>query len=323
MKLAENRDLPTPRIEVKNFDLASVRDLRALVLEAAVTAKSSYPVELILITPKISKSTIEAAWQQVVELLQPEVASKIYYTLSHGMRDGDMSVFPHHPLNDLRIERPNYTFEVLRIIANANLSRSDGLSITRITELIGCSESPVRRALKILHDADIVRGYACDVPSLTLDLLGRINALPQTVRLRFRQGATPRSTQGLLERAKKALAGDSRWQAMSISGAIAAAWEWPTLDLLGAPRLDLCMSTQRHSIAIDLEHLEALSSELEIEPNPTAPAPIVVSLPRSTADLAREPQLGGLRLASRFDVYLSLLDMGLRPQAVAYAQGTG
>lgn len=316
----DGRELSPPRLAVKNFDLASVRDLRALVLEAAVTAKHSYPVEVVLITPKISKRTIEAAWEEITSVLHPAVAAKIRYTLSHDTREGLYVLPTQHPLSSLRIERPNYTFEVLRIIANANLSRSGGLSIMRITELVGCSESPVRRALKILDEAGLVRGYACDVASLTLELLGRVGALPQTVRIRFKQGAMPWSTLELFERARKAVLRHSAWSDMAVSGAIAAAHEWPSLDLMGAPRLDLSVRTLRHAQMIDLLPLEALSSALEIEPNPTAPAPIVVSLPRSMVDLSREPEVGGLRLASRFDIYLSLLDMGLRPQAVAYAK---
>lgn len=321
MPKTDEQQPKVPRVEFTRCDLGSVRDLRALIMEAAVhVPHAKHPVVINLVTPKISGATIDATWKQATQALKPEVAERLRYFVSAATRDYGSVVSPYGELIDVRIERPNYTLEVLRIVANATLSRSDGLTIKRITELVGASQSPVRRGLRILEEAGVIRGYECDVAGLTLELLGRIGAVPPSIRLRFKQGATPRPPHELLERARKATRAQPKWHRISISGAAAAMQDYPGLDLMGLPRLDLCLRTERHAAAVDLRMLENLSTQLEIEPNPTAPAPIVVSLPRASVDLTRNTVPGGTPLASPFDVYLSLMEAGLRAQSVKYAQ---
>lgn len=309
-----------PYLEFIRYDVASARDLRSAILEAAVESGTS-PIKLHLITPKLNRGTIEKVWSQVLGVLHPEIAARMRYYVSSSTQIGSQIVRTDERLASVRLDRPNYTFEVLRIIANATMSRAQPLNMTRINQLIGASQTPVRRALRVLEDAELIRGFNCDVSSITLDALGRIGALPQTLRLRFKQGATPRSPQGLLERARKAmLITNPGWFDMSISGVPAANVDLPDLDLFGLPRLDLCFRIERHAVAKDLRMLDELSTGLEIEPNPTAPAPVVISVVRANVDLRRTQQLGGVASASRLDVYLSLLDMGLRAQAIAYAE---
>lgn len=310
-----------PHLVLKRFDVSSVRDFRALVLEAAISIEAArMPAEILLFTPKISRKTISTAWDEVIAVLRPEVASRLYLTISSDTRDRSFPLFLKNELASVRIGRPNYTFEVLRIIANSNRSGADKLTIARITELIGASQTPIRRSLQMLKEAGLINGYSCDVPEMTLELLARVGALPEVLRLRFKQGATPRSTQDLLDRAKRAFARSKRWSTFALSGVPAAKNDYADIDLLGLPRLDLCLQTGRHAMSVDLEMLEDLDAGLEIEPNPTARAPIVIGLTRANIDLVRSPAHGGTPLASHFDVYLSLLDMGLRKQAVDYAK---
>ena len=51
-----------------------------------------------------------------------------------------------------------------------------------------------------------------------------------------------------------------------------------------------------------------------------APAPVVVTLVRADDPAFRHAASAGPRLANRADVFLSLLDMGLRAQALQYAR---
>ncbi|HUH89180.1 MAG TPA: hypothetical protein VLZ76_00770, partial [Lysobacter sp.] len=235
--------------------------------------------------------------------------------------------------------RPNYRHEVLRLLIGASL---DGTALPQaageiapvsgtqpgLIEAIGASQTPIRKALSALRDAGIIeslRRLGVSAEDLSLEALGRVGALPQTLRFRFERGAQIRSPATLLARAQVLLQRDGPpdWSVLSLSGTPVAQRDVPTLDLIGTPRLDLVAQVGRQCDAFDAELLRLLDDGLELEPNVLAPAPVVVTIVRADVSFTRHMTPDGTRCAYPMDVLLALLDLGLREQAIQYARAMG
>jgi hypothetical protein len=154
-------------------------------------------------------------------------------------------------------------------------------------------------------------------------MLGRLSALPQIVRFRFERGARIKPPLALLDRARPLLKAGAPvgWEGFALSGVPVALQEVPRLDLVGLPRLDLVARIDRDANDFDLDLLRALDDGLELETNVLASAPVVVTLVRSGTDFFRSVAGLDVRCATPADVLMSLLDMGLREQALQYAKG--
>jgi hypothetical protein len=179
-----------------------------------------------------------------------------------------------------------------------------------------------------LRDAGIIeslRRLDLSPEELSLEALGRVGALPQTLRFRFERGAQIRSPAALRARAQVLLQRDGPpdWGVLSLSGTPVAQRDVPTLDLIGTPRLDLVAQVGRQCDAFDAELLRLLDDGLELEPNVLAPAPVVVTIVRADVSFTRHMTPDGTRCAYPMDVLLALLDLGLREQAIQYARAMG
>ena len=96
--------------------------------------------------------------------------------------------------------------------------------------------------------------------------------------------------------------------------------EAPAWDLVGVPRLDLVAHVPRGAATFDADVMRLLDDGLELEPNVLAHAPVVVTLVRTGMRFDGGGNTGQGRCAHPCDVFLSLLDMGLREQALQYAK---
>ena len=152
--------------------------------------------------------------------------------------------------------------------------------------------------------------------------MSRLGALPQVLRFRFERGARIKSPADLAKRAEPLLGpkGPAQWKPFTLSGTPVAQSEAPVLDLIGTPRLDLVANVPRTEKMFNADVMRLLDDGLEPEPNPLAPAPVVVTLVRASTRFDRNAGFGQARCAHPCDVFLSLLDMGLREQALQYAE---
>jgi hypothetical protein len=114
--------------------------------------------------------------------------------------------------------------------------------------------------------------------------------------------------------------GPHEWKSFSLSGVPAARNDAPGLDLMGTPRVDLLVHVQRGNKGFDAGAMRMLDDGLEPEPNVLAPAPVVLTLVRADVPFNLQAGLDQARCAHPCDVLLSLLDMGLRDQALQYAE---
>lgn len=309
--------------------LRNTRDLRAeiLSLAASLAGNNQSRGRMTVTAPVISEATVREEWERLLPAITPEVRKRMTLTIeppSEPTAEGSAGYRIESRI--LPLERPNYRYEVLRSLLAGSL-QDEGLSSTQaLTREIGASQTPIRQALTELKQAGIVhtwgRGLELRAEDLSLELLAKVRALPQTLRFRFERGAQIKPPAALMQRAMPLLGPEAPpdWKALSLSGTPVAQQEAPALDLMGMPRLDLLARVPRDAKAFDTKLLRLLDDGLEIEPNVLAPAPVVVTLVRADLPSERDAGIDQVRCAHACDVFLSLLDMGLRDQALQYAK---
>jgi hypothetical protein len=323
-------------VQRKLQNLRNTRELRADILDLAakLSAHDTWTGQVTVVDPIVSEAAIQEEWTRLLPAIAPEVGARMKLVIEHsaGRVEQVGTVEP----NTLRVDRPNYLFEVLRLLLGASLEEDGPQPVAGITahiegtqlglvDALGASPTPVRSALATLRDAGLIpslRWLEIKPEAVSMAQLSRLGALPQVLRFRFERGARIKSPTDLAKRAEPLLGptGPTRWAQFSLSGTPVAQSEAPTLDLIGTPRLDLIANVPRTEKTFDANVMRLLDDGLEPEPNPLAPAPVVLTLVRAGTRFDRDAGFGQARCAHPCDVFLSLLDMGLREQALQYAK---
>lgn len=311
-------------IESTLRQLRSTRDLRAEMLTlAADLAAGSAQGCLIVVDPVIAAATVQGEWRRLLPVLSQDVRDRMSLRLES---DKDAPL-PHRlPPDVALLDRPNYRYEVVRLLLGANLEGGGPQTIQGLMDRIGASQTPIRQALGELKQAGVAhtrgRGVEMTAEDLSTELLAKLRALPQILRFRFERGAQIRTPAALLQRALPLLraGAPAGWQPLSLSGLSVAQAQVPSLDLVGLPRLDLVAHVERDAKAFDASIMRTLDDGLEPEPNVLAPAPVTITLVRAQVERTCDAVLGSVRCACPMDVFLSLLDLGQRDQALQYAK---
>lgn len=310
--------------------LRNTRELRAEVLDlAAKLLAGRHPAgRTIVVDPIVSEAAIREEWDRLLPAIASEARARMTLAIRHNTETKGGNV--------LALDRPNYRFEVLRLLLGASLeddgpqpaagiaAHIEGTQL-RLVDALGASPTPVRSALAALRDAGLIRSLRwleITPEALSMEQLSRLGALPQVIRFRFERGARIKSPADLVKRAEPLLGptGADRWKLFSLSGTPVAQSKVSALDLIGTPRLDLVANVPRTEKTFDADVMRLLDDGLEPEPNPLAPAPVVVTLVRAGTRFDRDGGVGQARCAHPCDVFMSLLDMGLRDQALQYAK---
>jgi hypothetical protein len=307
--------------------LRNTRDLRAQILSlAADLANNTLRGSLQVIDPRISEATIREEWARLLPVIVPEVGNRMTLLVESGKRIPSKSSAFQIDSDVVMLDRPNYRYEVLRLLIGANLQNDGPETRQGLMENIGASQTPISQALRELKQAGVARswgrGLEVEAEDVSSDLIAKIHAQPQTLRFRFERGAQIKPPAALLQRVLPLLhpGAPAGWEKMALSGTPVALADVPKLDLLGTPRLDLVAHVPRDAKAFDSNILRVLDDGLELEPNVLAPAPVVVTLVRAKAKFTRDAGLDQAWCAYPMDVFLSLLDAGLREQALQYAK---
>ncbi len=307
-------------VEKSVIRLRNTRDLRAEVVSlAAELVGSNAAGRLTIMDPAISPATVRGEWARLLGALDSGIRNRMSL-------DIEQSSTRYETRNAVPIGRPNYRFEVLRLVLGASLTPGGAESLRGLLERIGASQTPIRDGVKALKNAGVVQAFGRSLrvspEDVSQELLAKVGALPHTLRFRYERGARIKPPAALLERAMPLLRTSSGggWGQIALSGAVAAHADVPKLDLMGMPRLDLVAHVPRDARDFDAGLLRQLDDGLELETSVLAPAPVVVTLVRADAPFFRVASLSYARCASPADVFLSMLDMGLREQALQYAR---
>lgn len=298
--------------------LRNTRDLRAEILSLAAELVTAGHADgwMLVRDPIISRATVQKEWGGLMPAIAPEVRARMH--LQVGQTDSREAV------DFVTLGKASYRHEILRMLIEADLANQK-MSVKGLIGLVEASQTPVRTALDELRAAGVVqeKGAALYLhpEDVTNELLAKVGALPQTLRFRFEQGAQIKPPAHLLQRCLPLLGKSSEnsgWGRMALSGVAAARDEVPQIDMIGLPRLDLVVQLPHREKYFQTSLIKQLDDGLEQETNVLAPAPVVVTVVR--ANLMRARQQGSTATAPHCDVFLSLLDMGLRDQALQYVK---
>lgn len=311
-------------------NLRNRRDLRAeiLTLAADLLADPHATGQLVVEAPAVSEATVRDEWDRLLPAIAPRVRSRMRLTVppiaksaaKTAPRAGSAS--PQVPVG-----RPNYRYETIRQLVAARFDDDGPVSIKTMVDAIGASQTPIRHAMSDLQQAGLVhawgRGFTVDIDVLSAESLSKVGAQPQKLAFRFERGARIKPPDALLTRVLPLLGStdaEGSWWTMALSGVAAARADVPKLDLIGMPRLDLVTAAPREVGTFEADALRRLDDGLEPEPSVLAPSVVVVTLVRARSVATRDVGREQIRYAHPADVFLSLLDMGLREQAMQYAR---
>lgn len=218
--------------------------------------------------------------------------------------------------------RPNFRFEVIRALVNdvvaGRLSNEHDL-----VALIGGSHASIHAALAALVESRLVTQddtghYRLRPFDIWPDALGRLEAHPPSLRFCFPDTARERMPiRRLLQRAHALHEGadDVYWPHTYVSGVGAAHESGHPFDLMGTPRLDLTIYARALPASIDRAFLQLLHSELEFDPSPLWSVEVVATLVHAHETRNRSGA------ATPADIYLAMIDIGLKGQACEYLCG--
>lgn len=296
--------------------LRSVRDLRAAVVQLALAAREASGRHTLQVRDsRISAERVRHEWHAALAVLDPALAGRLRLSLLNSQQDGatKMTTATSALIWPLAARRP-LRYELLRLLLEAHLSGSDALPGRQLQALLDVSENPVRRAAQALEQAGLIRvgrdgrELIAEPWDLVPEVLARLDAQPEVLRLRFRAGSNPFSPEALFQRfvdvSDTDLGGD--W---TLAGFGAARAITPELDLSGHPRVDLVARLATDADLYDGRWLRQIASNLEPEPNPLESVPLTVTVVRTPTALASEDR--SRRQASAADIVLSLLALGL------------
>ncbi|MES2671442.1 MAG: GntR family transcriptional regulator [Pseudomonadota bacterium] len=304
--------------------LSNTRDLRAEIASlAADLAETGGSGRLVVRDTLVNEKTVSAEWQRVLHAFDAGLRERMTLVFEHSQSKSSFVIESEVVL----LDRPNWRFEILRQLIVAAFDGLGALSAQQLCERIGASQTPIRRALGDLVRSGLIQtqgrgAFHVQPTSVTPEALSKTRALPQVVHFRYKRGAVIKSAERLLQRANALMSAreNAGWGTFSISGTPVAGEDFPDFDLLGIPRIDLLLHVPRAEKAFDFGLLRKLDDSLELEPAVLAHSPVVMTLVRADVVDARSGAGAFARRAHPADVFLSLLDIGLRGQAHDYAK---
>ncbi len=311
-------------VEVKHR-LPAARELRDLVLRMAYVL-ARHPESgayLVLVQPSMSSHRVDQLMGELRTVLLPDIADRLQLVLLEQGDARELGELPRKLRNALaehidqsepsaeRLPRPDYLTEVLKLLLIRRV-RQLGPATTRwLCETIGCSYPTARRALDRL--APVLTRHSDRRVELArfpkepwTELVAGGARLRASIRFEDRSGQ-PRSPQSLLRRL------DQRaWKHVAVGGTVGAQLSCPELDIVGVPRLDLCVHAPGDTL--DLGFVEELDPALVRTDDPTAPARVVVHPIRRHLPLF-EPRRDGVPRADEVECLLDLYEARLGAQA--------
>lgn len=305
----------------------STRDLRAEILALAYALRGNGKhARLELRDSRIGATAIDKEWAQSLGVLSPEIAARMQLALIANP-DEDSATKSGFEISDhfVPVDRPNYRFEVLRWLITASAHQGTQ-SVKSLEKLTHASRTPIETALNALEEARLVtkagRGrYSVRPEDISQDVLARLQALPQTIRFRFGLGSTPKAPGQLLPQVNRLThVGRSKpWlHDVYLSGVAGAFAAHDRMDLMGVPRVDLVMHVWSQKQAVDTTFMRDLDDGLEPDRSPLGHAPVVVTLVHSEHVTEGKSHAN---VASPGDIFLSMIDLGLKGPAMEYIKG--
>ena len=333
--MRHTRHFPTPDAmhpsgraiaEVK-FGVDAVRSVRIALLDLAM-ALSEYPEALgylVLIEPTLTPARIAEEWECMASILNRDVVERLI--IGTVVDDQWIQSVPREPTPEFRewiLEtvrrsksairgpsgRPDFAFIVQKLLLYQSLVLRTPVSVSWLGKAAGCSYPTLARVLQSLgssvertSDRRVSLRFMPDSDlSAVLSLAERSRV---TRRFSDRSGQ-PRSPEQHVQRLERIGV-----QGVALGGTLAARHYCPALDLIGTPRLDLCIHMLSDDEATGL--VRRLDPALEPERDPRKPAHVVLhSVPH--ANSLFEQRRSGLAWADPIECLFDLYEARLEAQ---------
>jgi hypothetical protein len=280
---------------------------------------------LLLRDVSVSLQRLREEWGRAASVLRPDLLHRLSIGVDQGgqfvgiPRDPDAraqrvlskAVAARPEQSEPRTSRGDAPFVVLKVLLHHWLTDGQPVTTDWIAKTTGYSYPTVAKALhglgSLLERKSDRRVRLRWFPH---DQLARLFAASdrfrETVRFADRS-AQPRPPEAHLRRLEKLSP-----PGLAVGGALGAAHYFPSIDLVGVPRLDL--SQHGSGRRPDLRFIERLDPGLKRVLDPLEPATVVVHQVRHARPLF-EPRKGGLQWADPVECLLDLHEAGLTAQA--------
>jgi len=316
-------------VEVKS-GLNAVRNLRAGLLNLAYALQSNPHRRglLVLTGTNITHTRLDQEWRLAQQALRPELIDRLGIVI---FQDGDSRGYPELPppsflarLEDIvrretdhagrRMPRPDYFSEILKVLIHDWLLKKDAMPLGRLQDVVGCTYPTAAKVLDRLspyvrRKSDRSVGLNSFPRAAWSALLARGEEVRQTTLFVDRSGQQ-RAPENLARRLAKLGRND-----LAVGGVLGARSHYPSLDLVGTPRVDLTVHCP--GPRLDLDFITRIDPGLSPAGSAAEPAALVVHvLRRKEAWFTPLPE-GGWR-ADPVECLLDLHEARLEAQAAEF-----
>ena len=313
-------------IEVKR-GLSALRELRDALIRLAVSlardsGKRGY---LILVDPKLNKDRLASEINEIKSALLPDVAKRLLPVVSKkgeilpgGARLEDAGLLQRtvdeSGESGVLLPSSETQSEVFLVLLQQWIAGKTPMTSKGLGEIVGCTYRTVSAALHRLGPAikrfsnrSVTFRYFPDQEWKRS--LAVMNKIRSTIRYADASDQ-PRSSESLLRRLRQLRRDD-----IAVGGVFGAKRHYPDLDIIGAPRLDLCFHVS--GARVDLDFIRLLDPALERTRDPHRSARLALHFMRRKDPLFDRDNEGFL-WADEVECLLELFDAGLEHQALEF-----
>jgi len=284
---------------------------------------------LLLVNPGLSKAFLENEFSQIKTALRADIASRLQLVVaSVGKQLEDADRIPVRDVEILRnalgqtedrrtvLPRPAKQDEVILVMLHQWLTGQGPMTSKWLEDTVGCNYRTVVSAIDGLGQVVNRRSDRSvslrDFPEQDWGrLLSNVRRIRSTM-LYADASDQPRSTQSLLQRFLNLELKD-----IAVGGVMGAKQYDPDLDIVGSPRLDLCVHCPDNKV--DLGFVQRLDPGLERMQNPRQPARLAIHFIRRQDPLFKHGDDGFL-WADPVECLLDLYHARLDQQARSFQQ---
>ncbi len=319
--------------EIK-FSVDALRTVRTALIKLAYGMEERPKAHgyLVLVDSGITKSRLHDEWRRAAAVLKPRILEAL--TICISSPTSDLRGIPYDPPKAIQrwlhevieresqrtpraAERIDFDFIVRKLLIHQWLMHREPQTTASLTNAAGCSYPTVARTLKMLggllkRDSDRSVGLKYFPEREFSHLLAKAERARSTTRFVDRSGQ-PRSVELHLRRLQKL-----NPPGVAVGGSVGARHYLPSLDLVGAPRLDL--SVHCHDSPFDVSFVKRLDPALERVDDPLKPATVVVHAVRHAISLFA-PRKSGLAWADPLECLFDLHECRLEAQARQFLNG--
>ncbi len=314
-------------VEVK-FGVDALRTLRTSLMQVAYSVGEDPAAHgyVVLADSPITMERLRHEWEQAASVFREDVLHRLTICLhSKGgirgiPRDPDantqqiLSEVVDAERGKTNTARTNYSFVVQKLLVHSWLTSGEPVTSEWLARTAGCSYPAVARALGSLGSLIERRSdRRVKLRWFPVEEFARLLAVADRARSTARfadHSGQPRSVESHLKRLEKLRPPD-----LAIGGVLRAKHDFPDLDLVGTPRLDLSLHSPGKRMNLDF--IEQLDPALKRIDDPLAPASVVVHAV-SHADSLFTPRDGGLAWADPVECLFDLYEARLEMQAAQF-----